>query len=158
MRIPATLLAAGAIAIAAPAAALGFSPSAPAPAASAAKTYSVKMLNKGAAGMMVFESSVLRIKPGESVTFQPSDMGHNAESIPGMLPAGAQPFKGAMNKPVTVTFTKPGVYGFRCAPHVSMGMVGVVVVGTPVNLAQAKAVSLPGRAKQVMTGLLAGVH
>ncbi|WP_029934786.1 pseudoazurin [Sphingomonas sp. UNC305MFCol5.2] len=158
MRIPTILLAAGAIAIAAPAAALGLGRSAPAPAAPPAKTYAVKMLNRGAAGMMVFESSILRIKPGESVTFQPNDMGHNAESIPGMVPAGAQPFKGQMNKPLTVTFTKPGVYGFRCAPHVSMGMVGVVVVGTPVNLAQARAVSLPGRAKQVMTGLLAGVH
>jgi pseudoazurin len=157
MRIPAIVLgAAAAIAVAAPAAALSFR--VPAAAAPAAKTYTVKMLNRGAAGMMVFETNILRIKPGESVTFTPNDMGHNAESIPGMVPAGAQPFKGVMNKPVTVTFTKPGVYGFKCAPHLSMGMVGVVVVGNPVNLAQAKAVTLPGKAKQVMGGLLATVH
>lgn len=156
MRIPAIVLgAAAAIAVAAPAAALSFGAPAPAP---AAKTYTVKMLNRGAAGMMVFETNILRIKPGESVTFTPNDMGHNAESIPGMVPAGAQPFKGPMNKAVTVTFTKPGVYGFKCAPHLSMGMVGVVVVGNPVNLAQAKAVTLPGKAKQVMGGLLGTVH
>lgn len=159
MRIPAIVLgAAAAIAVAAPAAALSFGAAAPAPAAPAAKTYTVKMLNRGAAGMMVFETNILRIKPGESVTFTPNDMGHNAESIPGMVPAGAQPFKGPMNKAVTVTFTKPGVYGFKCAPHLSMGMVGVVIVGNPVNLPQAKAVTLPGKARQVMSGLLATVH
>ena len=154
MRIPLAVLAAAA-ALALPAAASGSAPNAPAP---AGKTHVVKMLNRGAAGMMVFESSVLRIKPGDSVTFTPNDMGHNAESIAGMVPAGAQPFKGPMNKPFTVTFTKPGVYGFKCAPHASMGMVGVIVVGNPVNIAQAKAVTLPGRAKQVMAGLLAGVR
>lgn len=156
MRIPTTLLGAAlAVAIAAPAAALGFG--APAPVAPAGKTYTVKVLNKGAAGMMVFESNILRIKPGDNVTFQPIDMGHDVQSIPGMLPDGAQPFKGQMSKPLTVTFTKPGVYGFKCNPHFSMGMVGVIVVGNPVNLAQAKAVSLPGRAKQVMSGLLASI-
>ncbi|MCX8474784.1 MAG: pseudoazurin [Sphingomonas sp.] len=138
--------------------ALAFPATAGNPAAPAARAYTVKMLNRGAAGMMVFESSILRIKPGESVTFTPNDMGHNAESIPGMVPAGAQPFKGAMSKPLTVTFTKPGVYGFKCAPHLGMGMVGVIVVGNPTNLAQAKAVSLPGKAKQVMAGLLASLR
>lgn len=145
MRIPALILGAAAVvAFAAPAY------------AGPAKT--VKMLNKGSAGMMVFEPALVRVKPGESVTFTPTDMGHDAESIPGMIPAGAQPFKGAMNKPITVTFTKPGVYGFKCTPHLGMGMVGVVVVGSPTNLAQAKTVSLPGKAKSVMSGLLASVN
>jgi pseudoazurin len=130
------------------------------PATAAAAPRVVKMLNHGAAGPMVFETAVLKIKPGETVTFAPTDMGHNAESIAGMVPAGAAPFKGPMSKPMTVTFTKPGVYGFKCLPHQGMGMVGLVVVGTPSNLAQAKAASatLPGRAKQVMAGLLASVR
>ena len=123
----------------------------------AAPAKTVKMLNRGAAGMMVFEPAIVRVKPGETVVFTPGDMGHDAESIPGMLPAGAQPVKGTMSKPVSVTFSKPGVYGFKCAPHLGMGMVGVVVVGAPTNLAQAKTVALPGKAKQVMTGLLASV-
>lgn len=157
MRVNFAMLgAAAAVAIAVPAA-ISYSAAVAAP-APAGKAYTVKMLNRGAAGMMVFESNILRIKPGDSVTFTPNDMGHNAESIPGMVPAGAQPFKGAMSKPFTVTFTKPGVYGFKCNPHISMGMVGVIVVGSPTNLAQAKTVSLPGKAKQVMTGLLAGIH
>jgi len=125
--------------------------------ATAGKNYTVKMLNSGPTGMMQFDTSVVRIKPGDSVTFVPADLGHNAESIPGMAPAGAEPFKGQMSKPLTVTFTKPGVYGFKCMPHFSMGMVGVVVVGKPANLAEAKAVSLPGRPKQVIAGLLADI-
>jgi pseudoazurin len=127
--------------------------------ATAASPHMIKMLNYGASGMMVFEPNLLRIKPGDSVTFIPADMGHNVESITGMLPAGATPFKGSMSKALTVTFSKPGIYGFKCGPHAGMGMVGVIVVGNkPNNLAQAEAVSLPGRAKQVMTSLLARVR
>ncbi len=145
MRVPAIFLAvAAAAAITAPAV--------------PASAHTVKMLNKGAAGTMVFENAILRIKPGESVTFTPDDMGHNVESIPGMLPAGAQSFKGQMSKTLTVTFTRPGVYGFKCAPHLGMGMVGLVVVGNPVNLAQARTVTLPGRAQRVMSDLLARVQ
>lgn len=122
----------------------------------AAADYTVKMLNKGSGGLMVFEPALIKVKPGDSVTFLPSDPTHNAETIPGMAPAGAAPFKGAMSKPVKVTFSKPGVYGYKCTPHFGMGMVGAVVVGAAkTNLADAQKVALPGRAKQVMTGLLA---
>ena len=115
----------------------------------------VKMLNKGKAGMMVFEPALVKIAPGDSVTFMPTDKTHNAESIATMLPVGAAPFKGKMNQPLKVKFSKPGVYGYKCLPHYGMGMVGVVVVGSPAsNLAAAKKVSHPGKAKQVMAGLL----
>ena len=114
----------------------------------------VKMLNKGKAGMMVFEPALVKIAPGDTVTFVPSDKSHNAESIAGMIPAGAQPFKGKMNQPIKVTFSKPGVYGYKCLPHYGMGMVGLVVVGEAGNLPAAAKVSHPGKAKQVFTGLL----
>ena len=114
----------------------------------------VRMLNKGQAGMMVFEPALVNVAPGDTVTFVPSDKSHNAESIAGMIPAGAQPFKGKMNQPLKVTFTKPGVYGYKCLPHYGMGMVGVVVVGNAGNLATAQKVSHPGKAKQVFTSLL----
>lgn len=121
-----------------------------------AAEHTVKMLNKGAGGMMVFEPALINVKPGDTVVFLPSDKTHNAETIPGMLPSGATPFKGAMSQPVKVTFTKPGVYGYKCLPHLGMGMVGAVVVGSAQpNLAAAKTVALPGKAKQVMGELLA---
>ena len=121
----------------------------------AAKDVQVKMLNKGASGAMVFEPALVKVAPGDTVTFVPTDLGHNAESIAGMIPAGAAPFKGKMNQNLTVKFTKPGVYGYKCLPHYSMGMVGVVIVGnSTANMAQAKAVSHPGKAKTVFAGLL----
>ena len=115
----------------------------------------VKMLNKGKAGAMVFEPALIKIAPGDTITFVPTDKSHNAESIAGMLPAGATGFKGKMNQPVKVTFTKPGFYGYKCLPHYGMGMVGAVVVGNAGgNLAAAQKVSHPGKAKQVFGGLL----
>jgi pseudoazurin len=121
----------------------------------AAKDLTVQMLNKGKAGMMVFEPALVKIAPGDTVTFVPTDKSHNVESIPGMIPAGAKPFKSAMSQPLKVTFSQAGVYGFKCMPHYAMGMVGVVVVGSGgANLAAAQASNHPGRAKQVFTGLL----
>lgn len=115
----------------------------------------VKMLNKGAAGAMVFEPALVKIAPGDSVTFLSVDKVHNAESIAGMVPVGAVPFKGAISQSLKVKFLKPGVYGYKCLPHYGMGMVGVVVVGSAVsNLAAAKAKGHPGKAKQAMAALL----
>ena len=37
------------------------------------------------------------------------------------------------------TIDKPGVYGFKCKPHYGMGMVGLIVVGEPVNKTAAAA-------------------
>ena len=117
----------------------------------------VKMLNKGAAGTMVFEPALLKIAPGDSVTFLSVDKIHNAESIPGMLPPGTTPFKGQMSQSLKVKFSTPGVYGYKCLPHYGMGMVGVVIVGSAVNLDAARTVSQPGRAKQAMAALLSQV-
>lgn len=121
----------------------------------AAKDIQVKMLNKGARGAMVFEPALVKVAPGDTVTFVATDKGHNAEIISGMIPAGAAPFKGKMNQNLTVKFTKPGVYGYKCLPHYGMGMVGAVIVGDPAaNAAQAKAVNHPGKAKQVFASII----
>ena len=120
-----------------------------------AADFEVRMLNRGEAGAMVFEPAFLRVAPGDTVTFVPTDRSHNAESIGGMTPEGAEPFKGRMNEPVTVTFEKQGVYGYKCMPHYAMGMVGVVVVGEPENLADAAKLSHPGKARAVMSDLMA---
>jgi pseudoazurin len=121
----------------------------------AAKDIQVKMLNKGATGAMVFEPALVRIAPGDTVTFVAADKGHNAESIAAMLPPGAAPYKSKMNQNLTVKFTKPGTYGYKCLPHYGMGMVGVVIVGSGgPNAAQAKAASHPGKAKTTFAALL----
>ena len=115
--------------------------------------FEVKMLNKGSAGAMVFEPSLLKISPGDTVKFVATDKTHNAESIAGMMPEGAKRFAGKINEEVVVTFEQPGVYGIKCLPHYGMGMVAMIVVGTPANEEQAKAVTHPGRAKQIFANL-----
>ena len=121
--------------------------------AAAAAEIEVKMLNKGSDGVMVFEPWLVKIEPGDTVKFVSTDKGHNAETINGMLPEGAAPFVGKVNQDIAVSFDKPGVYGVKCLPHYGMGMVALVVVGTPANQDEAKAVSHPGRAKQVFATL-----
>ncbi len=120
-----------------------------------ASEFEVKDLNMGPhGGMFVFDPSLLRIQPGDSVRFVAKDKGHDVQSIPGMIPEGVEPLKGDMNKDVTITFTKPGVYGLKCVPHYGMGMVALIVVGDPSsNLAKAEAVPQPGKAKQVFAKL-----
>jgi pseudoazurin len=120
-----------------------------------AADHEVLMLNRGEAGAMVFEPAFLQVAPGDTVTFVPTDRSHNAESIAGMTPSGAEPFKGKMNDAVTVTFGEEGVYGYKCLPHYAMGMVGVVVVGDAAgNLDAAGEAKHPGKARVVMADLL----
>lgn len=109
----------------------------------------VKMLDKGEKGVMVFEPALIKVAPGDKVSFLPTNKGHNVESIAGMFPAGTAPVVGKLNEAVTITFDKPGIYGFKCKPHYGMGMVGMVVVGKPENENEARAVTHPGKAKKV---------
>jgi pseudoazurin len=109
-----------------------------------AANFEVHMLNKGEVGTMVFEPALTKIAVGDTVTFLPTDKGHNAETMKEILPEGAEPFKGAMGKEIVVTFTVPGVYGIKCAPHYSMGMVALVAVGDePADAEAIKAIKAP---------------
>src|SRR5688572_3982988 len=65
-----------------------------------AATFEVQMLNKGEAGLMVFEPAFLKLAPGDTVTFLATDAGHNAGVIKDMLPDGAEAFKGAIGEEV----------------------------------------------------------
>ena len=122
-----------------------------------AADHEVQMLNKSANGVMVFEPNYIEAAPGDTVTFVPIDKGHDAASIDGMIPEGAQPFKGEISKPITVTVDKEGVYGVKCVPHYGMGMVALIVVGKATNLEEAKKVKQPGKAKAVFAELLGKV-
>jgi pseudoazurin len=105
--------------------------------AAAAAEHHVQMLNKGSEGqLMVFEPSFLQIAVGDTVSFVPTDRGHNAETIKELIPRGGTAFKGKINEELSVTFDVAGAYGYKCAPHFGMGMVGLIVVGEqPANLA-----------------------
>jgi pseudoazurin len=120
-----------------------------------AANFDVKMLNKGADGAMVFEPALVNVAVGDTVTFLPTDKGHNAETMPEILPVGAEAFKGKMGEEIVVTFTAPGAYGIKCAPHLGMGMVGLVVVGdAPVDKAAILAVKLPKKPRERMEAMV----
>ena len=93
------------------------------------EVHTVKMLNQGPTGVMVFEPAVLKINIGDTVTFVATDAAHNSASIPGMLPANATAWNGQLSRDISVTFDIPGIYGYQCTPHAMMAMVGVIKVG-----------------------------
>ena len=93
------------------------------------KVHTVKMLNQGPTGVMVFEPAVLKINIGDTVTFIATDAAHNSASIPGMLPPNANAWNGQLSRDISVTFDIPGIYGYQCTPHAMMAMVGIIQVG-----------------------------
>ncbi len=119
--------------------------------------HEIQMLNKGTKGAMVYQPDFVTASPGDTITFIPTDKSHNAESIKGMLPEGAVPFKGKLNEQITITIENEGVYGVKCTPHYGMGMVMLIAVGTPSNLDEAKSVKHPPKAKKLFDELLAAV-
>jgi pseudoazurin len=122
-----------------------------------AKDILVRMKNQGADGMMVFEPAYVVGAVGDTVHFLPTDPAHNAEPIVGMLPEGVTAPAGGINKEYVLRLSKPGVYGIKCKPHYTMGMVALVKAGpgSPSNLAVASAVKLPPLAARRMAPLLA---
>ena len=115
----------------------------------AAADFEVHMLNKGKDGVMVFEPGLTKVAKGDTLTFVPTDKSHNAETIKDLLPEGAKPFKGKMNEAVKVTFDVEGAYAIKCAPHLGMGMVALVVVGdAPANIDAIKTAKLPKKARE----------
>jgi pseudoazurin len=114
----------------------------------------VKELNRGPTGFFVFAPELVRIKPGDTIDFIASDKGHDVHSVSGMIPDGAQPIDGKTNQDTKVTFGLPGVYVIACKVHTVMGMVGVVVVGDPVNIDKIDPSGLPAKAKAKIQTLL----
>ena len=99
--------------------------------------YSVKMLNQGSSGVMVFEPAVLKINKGDTVNFISTDAAHNSASLPGMIPTGATSWSSELSQDISVTFDVEGLYAYQCTPHAVMAMFGVIQVGeNPSNLNQ----------------------
>lgn len=127
----------------------------------AAAEHTVQMLNRGAGGAMIFSPALVQARPGDTVRFVPTDPGHNAETIAGMLPAGVTVQRGAMGREFVLRVTQPGVYGVKCAPHYSMGMVGLIQVGAAgANLAavQTAVARTPPLARRRFTEMLTRVR
>lgn len=124
-----------------------------------AAEHEVKMLNKGAAGTMVFEPAYVKAEPGDVIRFVPTDKSHNVEAIKEILPEGVEVFKSKINDAFDLTVTEAGLYGVKCTPHFAMGMVALIQVGdAPANLEAAKTVKLPKKARERMDAEIAQVN
>lgn len=120
--------------------------------------FEIRMLDEGVKGRMVFEPNFLMVHAGDTIKFVPTDKGHNAETIKGMIPSGAEPFKSKISQEFIVTLTEDGVYGIRCTPHFGLGMVALIVVGAPGNVEEAAAVKVPPKAKKAFDELFVQVE
>lgn len=107
-----------------------------------AAEHTVMMKNSGADGVMVFEPAVLYVAVGDTIHFEPTDFAHSTESIEALKPAGSVSWKSQLSKTISVTIDKEGVYVYQCEPHLVMAMIGVIVAGEPLNLAEVKAKSV----------------
>ena len=102
--------------------------------------HTVEMLSSSNGQMMVFKPAVLKINPGDTVTWKATNPGHNTASINEMSPDSSLQWDGKINEELRITFTKEGVYGYKCTPHYILGMVGIVSVGdNTTNLSAASA-------------------
>ena len=98
-----------------------------------AAEHEIKMLDIGSdKAPMVFEPAVLKIAPGDTVTFIPTNKGHNVESK--IVPEGAEAFKSELDEKYSVKLEKEGVYVYVCPPHSMMNMAGVIQVGEATNI------------------------
>ena len=92
------------------------------------------MLNSGEGGQMIFEPAVIKVSKGDTIHFKAIDMSHNSATIDGMMPESAEAWSGQLNNDISVTLEEEGVYVYQCAPHIALGMIGVIQVGAPSNL------------------------
>ena len=114
-----------------------------------AAEHEVKMLDIGSdKATMVFEPAVLKIAPGDTVTFIPTNKGHNVESK--VIPEGAEAFKSELDEKYSVKLEKEGVYVYVCPPHSMMNMAGVIQVGEATNM-EAVQKALPKLERRAMS-------
>lgn len=125
------------------------------PIAAFAETHEVRMLNRNDSGPMPFEPDYLVIQPGDSVKFIAASPGHNAAAIESMIPGSGEKFVGRIDEEIEITLTEEGIWGIKCSPHYTMGMVMLIQVGdrraTEADLHE----DLPPAARERMLKILA---
>lgn len=122
-----------------------------------AEDITIDMLNKRDDGAkMVYSQDIATIDVGDTITWLPTQKGHNVEFIAG--PDGWEaPKKSKLGKEYAYTFDTPGVYLYQCTPHKSMGMIAIVVVGdlTQEGVDAIRDAKVKGKSKKKLKELLA---
>ena len=125
---------------------------------SISKEITIDMLNKRDDGQkMVFSEDIANIDVGDTIKWLPTNKGHNVEFV-GAPEGFSLPPKSGLNKEVSITFDKPGVYLYVCTPHKVMGMIALVVVGGDTSNKDAiSKVKMMGRGKKKLADLLSKI-
>ena len=121
----------------------------------------VEMLNRDKATNTsnLFKPGLVKVAKGDTVKWVATNPGHNVAFVQGGVPAGVALFTSGFAKEITYKFDKPGIYLYKCTPHLGMGMIGLVVVGNDKsNLAGVKAAYLPPLGKKRLQTLLTGLN
>lgn len=116
----------------------------------------VRMLTDSPNGRFRFNPEIVEADEGDRVRFVASSDLHASTAIPGMLPREVEPWYGEIGEDVEIGLERPGVYGFKCAAHYALGMVGLIVVGdATAQLDRAQAVKHPPLASEAFEELFA---
>ena len=121
-----------------------------------AEDITIDMLNKRDDGAkMVYSQDIATIDVGDTITWLPTQKGHNVELIAG--PDGWEaPKKSKLGKEYAYTLDTPGVYLYQCTPNKSMGMIALVVVGdlTQEGVDAIRDAKVKGKSKKKLAELL----
>ena len=115
----------------------------------------IDMLNKRDDGeKMVYSVDVAKVDSGDTITWLPTDKGHNVHFI--SAPDGVKKLpKSKLNKEYSYKFEQEGIYLYQCTPHKGMGMIALVVVGDNLdNLKTIKKAKVLGKSKKKLKKLL----
>ncbi|MEM8572113.1 MAG: plastocyanin/azurin family copper-binding protein [Pseudomonadota bacterium] len=108
----------------------------------------------------IFLPRIVTVQPGETILFQSTNPGHNTQAIEEMIPGGTEAWNSKIGQDFELTLDQPGFYGYKCTPHVAIGMVGLIIVqgdGMMDNMEAARAVNHRGRAKMAFEEIWAEV-
>jgi pseudoazurin len=114
----------------------------------------VHMLNVGPTGSRFrYDPMLSEIAVGGKILWKATTKGHNVEF---MVTPNNIKFKSKLHKSAGFTFTTPGIYTYKCTPHVAVGMIGVVVVGNDLsNMTEAfDDAAYYGQAKELIQDIL----
>ena len=100
-----------------------------------------------------YSIEVAHIDIGDTIEWLPKNKGHNVEF---MVAPDDIKFKSKMHKSAGYRFEVPGIYTYKCTPHVAAGMIGVVIVGGDIsNIVEAREhKGYYGQSKQLILDLL----
>lgn len=111
-----------------------------------------------ASGMFRFAPDLVRIAPGESVTFLNSRGSHTVNTQRGLWPEGVPEIDISGQQRAEIVFDRSGLYGVTCRRHGKYGMLMLVAVGdataTADDLASVDELGISRRAKAGFRRLL----